>query len=119
MSYGRATIWGACSCAAIPGPCAEIHRRSWPRRCRRRHAMAGTPPTSRTSSCVPTARTQRSWIPSAAPAPSPPLVASPDVDAEARERLTRVLIEAHRAADARPLLDNLLLTRFDRVIPAD
>jgi ABC-type phosphate/phosphonate transport system substrate-binding protein len=52
-------------------------------------------------------------------APSPPLVASPGVDAATRERLTRALIEAHDAADARPLLDDLLLARFDCVSPAD
>jgi len=58
-------------------------------------------------------------IETTAPAPSPPLVASPGVDPGARERLTRALTEAHRAADARPLLDDLLLARFDRVSPAD
>ena len=52
-------------------------------------------------------------------APSPPLVASPGIDAGARERLTRALIQAHLAEDVRPLLDDLLLARFDRVAPAD
>ena len=58
-------------------------------------------------------------IETTAPAPSPPLVASPGIDAGARGRLTRALTEAHGAADARPLLDELLLARFDRVTPAD
>jgi|SRR5215475_10248581 len=58
-------------------------------------------------------------IETTAPAPSPPLVASPGVEADPRERLARALTEAHRAADARPLLDDLLLSRFDRVSPAD
>jgi ABC-type phosphate/phosphonate transport system substrate-binding protein len=53
------------------------------------------------------------------PAPSPPLVASPGVDPEARERIARALTDAHRAPDARPLLDDLLLARFDHVTPAD
>jgi len=67
----------------------------------------------------PSAAARVRVIETTAPAPSPPLVASPGVDLGARERLTRVLIEAHRAADARPLLDDLLLTRFDRVTTAD
>lgn len=53
------------------------------------------------------------------PAPSPPLVASRGIDAAARERLTEALTGAHRATEARPLLDDLLLARFDRVSPAD
>ncbi len=52
------------------------------------------------------------------PAPSPPLVASSGVDAGTRERLTQALVTAHHAAEARPLLDDVLLTRFDRVTPA-
>jgi len=54
-----------------------------------------------------------------APAPSPPLVASPSLRADARERLIETLVSAHRAAAARPLLDDVLLARFDRVTPAD
>jgi ABC-type phosphate/phosphonate transport system substrate-binding protein len=54
-----------------------------------------------------------------APAPSPPLVASPGLPAAARERLIDVLATAHRVADARPLLDDVLLARFDRVTPGD
>ena len=53
------------------------------------------------------------------PAPSPPLVASNGIDPDARERLARALVTAHRVPDARPLLDDVLLTRFDRVTPAD
>jgi ABC-type phosphate/phosphonate transport system substrate-binding protein len=54
-----------------------------------------------------------------APAPSPPLVASPGLPAAERERLIDVLATAHRVAGARPLLDDVLLARFDRVTPAD
>jgi ABC-type phosphate/phosphonate transport system substrate-binding protein len=54
-----------------------------------------------------------------APAPSPPLVASPGLPAAARERLADALASAHRAVDARPLLADVLLARFDRVTPAD
>jgi ABC-type phosphate/phosphonate transport system substrate-binding protein len=53
------------------------------------------------------------------PAPSPPLVASNGLDAGARERLVRTLVTAHGAPAARSLLDDVLLTRFDRVTPAD
>ena len=67
----------------------------------------------------PSAAARVRAIETTAPAPSPPLVASPGVDAAARERLTQALVEAHHAADARPLLDDLLLARFDRVTPAD
>ena len=67
----------------------------------------------------PSAAARVRAIETTAPAPSPPLVASPGVDAAARERLTRALVETHHAADARPLLDDLLLARFDRVTPAD
>lgn len=54
-----------------------------------------------------------------APAPSPPLVASSGIDADTRERLTRTLVTAHHVTEARPLLDDVLLARFDRVTPAD
>ena len=54
-----------------------------------------------------------------APAPSPPLVASAGIDAAARERLIEALVGAHRAAEARLLLDDVLLLRFDRVSPGD
>ncbi|HZF05074.1 MAG TPA: PhnD/SsuA/transferrin family substrate-binding protein [Patescibacteria group bacterium] len=54
-----------------------------------------------------------------APAPSPPLVASSGIDAGTRERIAHALATAHHAAEARPLLDDVLLTRFDRVRPAD
>lgn len=53
------------------------------------------------------------------PAPSPPLVASSGIDAGIRERLVQTLVTAHHAAAARPLLEEVLLTRFDRVTPAD
>jgi len=54
-----------------------------------------------------------------APAPSPPLVASAGIDAAARERLIEALVGAHRSVEARALLDDLLLLRFDRVSPGD
>jgi len=58
-------------------------------------------------------------VESTALAPSPPLVASPDMDAGARERLASALVTVHEQAEARPILDDLLLLRFDRVSPAD
>ena len=58
-------------------------------------------------------------IETTAPAPSPPLVASPGIEAAARERITEALVGAHHAAEARRLLDDLLLARFERVTPAD
>jgi ABC-type phosphate/phosphonate transport system substrate-binding protein len=58
-------------------------------------------------------------VESTALAPSPPLVASPQIDAGARERLASALVRVHKAPDARPLLDELLLLRFDRVAPSD
>jgi ABC-type phosphate/phosphonate transport system substrate-binding protein len=67
----------------------------------------------------PSGAAQVRVIETTAPAPSPPLVASPGVDPEARARLTRALTEAHRYPAARPLLDDVLLARFDRVTPAD
>lgn len=54
-----------------------------------------------------------------APAPSPPLVASPGLGTAARERLTDVLTSAHQVPEARALLDDVLLTRFDRVADDD
>lgn len=53
------------------------------------------------------------------PAPSAPLVASPGIDAATRERLTAALVSAHEAPEIRPTLDDLLLSRFVRVAPAD
>jgi ABC-type phosphate/phosphonate transport system substrate-binding protein len=54
-----------------------------------------------------------------APAPSPPLVASNGIDAATRERLTRTLLAAHHTPEARLLLDDVLLARFERVTAAD
>jgi ABC-type phosphate/phosphonate transport system substrate-binding protein len=67
----------------------------------------------------PAAAAQVRVVETTAPAPSPPLVASPGLPADARERLAEALASAHHAADARPLLEDVLLTRFDRVTPAD
>jgi len=58
-------------------------------------------------------------VESTALAPSPPLVASPGMAVAARERLARALVTVHEAPEARPLLDDLLLVRFDRVAPSD
>ena len=53
------------------------------------------------------------------PAPSAPLVASPGVDATTCERLTAALVGAHETPEIRPTLDDLLLSRFVRVMPPD
>ena len=50
-----------------------------------------------------------------APAPSPPLVASPSMSATDRERLTSALITAHERPELAPVMDELLLLRFERV----
>src|SRR5205814_9343591 len=50
-----------------------------------------------------------------APAPSPPLVASPAMRAEDRGRLTDALLDAHRVPSLQPVLEDLLLRRFERV----
>ncbi|HEY2992188.1 MAG TPA: PhnD/SsuA/transferrin family substrate-binding protein [Methylomirabilota bacterium] len=52
-------------------------------------------------------------------APSAPLVASPAMDADSRERLTAALLEAGAAADIAPTMDELLLARFVLVRPED
>lgn len=53
------------------------------------------------------------------PAPSAPFVASPTIDLDARARLTDALVTAHQAADIEPVLDDLLLARFERVADRD
>ena len=67
----------------------------------------------------PAAAAQVRVVDTTVPAPSPPLVASPALSAAARERLIETLVNAHHAADARTLLADVLLLRFDRVSPAD
>src|SRR5262245_54580318 len=52
-------------------------------------------------------------------APSAPLVASPLVDAESRERITAALLEAGTAPELAGTLDELLLSRFVTVDPGD
>ena len=52
-------------------------------------------------------------------APSPPLVASPGVDTATCEQLTAALVGAHEASQIRPVLDELLLSRFVPVTPED
>ena len=54
-----------------------------------------------------------------APAPSPPLVASPSIDPAARERLTAALCRAHEAPALKRVREELLLLRFTRVAEAD
>ncbi len=53
------------------------------------------------------------------PAPSAPLVASPTLAADARERLSGALCAVHAAPEMASTLDELLLLRFVRVTPAD
>ncbi len=53
------------------------------------------------------------------PAPSAPLVASPDVSDDQCEKLTEALVSAHEAAGIRATLDELLLSRFVRVEAQD
>jgi len=53
------------------------------------------------------------------PAPSAPLVAASGVDAATCERLTATLVGAHESPEIRSTLDDLLLSRFVRVAPAD
>jgi ABC-type phosphate/phosphonate transport system substrate-binding protein len=53
------------------------------------------------------------------PAPSAPLVASPDVPDTQCEKLTEALVGAHDAPDIRATLDELLLSRFVRVDAQD
>jgi ABC-type phosphate/phosphonate transport system substrate-binding protein len=52
-------------------------------------------------------------------APSAPLVASPMVDGDSRERLIGALLETRRAPEVAPTLDELLLVGFVRVQPGD
>jgi ABC-type phosphate/phosphonate transport system substrate-binding protein len=52
-------------------------------------------------------------------APSAPLVASPAVDEDTRERVTQALLAAHTAPEMAATLDELLLARFVRVRPDD
>jgi ABC-type phosphate/phosphonate transport system substrate-binding protein len=53
------------------------------------------------------------------PAPSAPLVASPSVPVEARDRLTAALLEADQAPEMKATLEDLLLTRFVATRPED
>ena len=53
------------------------------------------------------------------PAHSAPLVASPSLPAEARERLTAALLEVDQVPDMKPTLEDLLLTRFVSTRPED
>jgi ABC-type phosphate/phosphonate transport system substrate-binding protein len=54
-----------------------------------------------------------------APAPSPPLVASPSMDRHARARLTTTLTTAHEAPDLAAVMRDLLLLRFDPAVEGD
>jgi len=53
------------------------------------------------------------------PAPSAPLVASPSVPVEARDRLTAALLGADQAPEMKATLEDLLLTRFVATRPED
>jgi ABC-type phosphate/phosphonate transport system substrate-binding protein len=57
-------------------------------------------------------------VDSTAPAPSPPLVASPSMPDADRARLTAALLAVHEAPEMKAVLDELLLLRFERVAPA-
>lgn len=57
-------------------------------------------------------------VASTEPAPAPPLVASPAMPEAERSRLAAALLAVHKAAELRPVLDDLLLLRFDRPDPA-
>ena len=54
-----------------------------------------------------------------APAPSPPLVASPSMDWHARARLTTTLTTAHEAPELAAVMRDLLLRRFDPAVEGD
>ncbi len=51
------------------------------------------------------------------PAPAPPLVASPEIDAATRDRVAGALTTVHEARDMAGTLDELLISRFVRVQP--
>ena len=58
-----------------------------------------------------------SVIATTVPAPAPPLVASPGIDAATRERVMAALLSVHEAPGMATTLDALLLARFVRVEP--
>lgn len=58
-------------------------------------------------------------IDSTIPAPSAPLVASPDASEDTCRALTGVLVAAHAAPEIRATLDELLLSRFVTAEPKD
>jgi ABC-type phosphate/phosphonate transport system substrate-binding protein len=93
--YGRqravvqAVLDGEADVAAIDGYAHDLLRRHDPAVAARLRAVATT-----------------------APAPSPPLVASPAMPAAERERLREALLAVHHAADLGPLREDLLLLGF-------
>lgn len=96
--YGRqravlqAVLDGEADVAAVDGYAHDLLRRHDPEIAGRLRAVATTEP-----------------------APSPPLVASPAMDPAARERLTAALVGVHEAPEMKPVMEDLLLLRFDRV----
>jgi ABC-type phosphate/phosphonate transport system substrate-binding protein len=100
--YGRqraviqAVLDGEADVAAIDGYAHDLLRRHDPAQAGRLRVVATTPP-----------------------APSPPLVASPRLGEPERERLTEALLDAHRVPSLAPVLEDLLLFRFERVGDAD
>ena len=58
-------------------------------------------------------------IASTEPAPSPPLVASPQMDPPRRDHLIEALVNAHRSPEISGTLEALLLVRFVRVEEPD
>jgi ABC-type phosphate/phosphonate transport system substrate-binding protein len=92
----QAVLDGAADVAAIDGYAHDLLRRHDPALAGRLRVVATT-----------------------APAPSPPLVASPAMPADERQRLTGALLGAHRAPSLAPLLEDLLLRRFEPVREGD
>ena len=92
----QAVLDGEADVAAIDGYAHDLLRRHTPELAQRLRVVATT-----------------------APAPSPPLVASPTMPADERERLTRALLEAHTAPELKPVMAALLLRRFAKVSERD
>ena len=63
----------------------------------------------------PTVTAQLRVVATTKPAPSPPLVASPAMSAPERERLAAALVSAHERPELAPIMEDLLLRRFERV----
>lgn len=91
-----AVLEGEADVAAIDGYACDLLRRHDPELAARLRVVATT-----------------------APAPSPPLVASPGVPADARARIQEALLRVHLDPAMATTLDDLLLTRFATVDSTD